>query len=49
MLFVGLFGLALFVSTLLGIAIALANARSRRTNLAILAAGVVVPLLLLYI
>lgn len=49
MLFVGLFGLALFLSTLLGIAIALANAATRRTNLAILAAGVVVPLLLLYV
>jgi hypothetical protein len=49
MLFVGLFGLALFVSTLLGIAIALANAATRRTNLAILAAGIVVPLLLLYV
>jgi hypothetical protein len=49
MLFVGFFGLALFVSTLLGIAVALANAAARRTNLAILAAGIVVPLLLLYV
>ena len=49
MLFVGLFGLSLFVSTLLGIAIALANAATRRTNLAILATGIVVPLLLLYV
>ncbi|HEY0314456.1 MAG TPA: hypothetical protein VGC56_18430 [Allosphingosinicella sp.] len=49
MLFVGLFGLALFVSTLLGIAIALANANARRTNLAILAAGIALPLLLLYV
>jgi hypothetical protein len=49
MLFVGLFGLALFVSTLLGIAIALANAATRRTSLLILAAGVAVPLLLLYV
>ena len=49
MLFVGLFGIALFISTLLGIAIALANAATRRTSLAILPAGVVVPLLLLYV
>jgi hypothetical protein len=49
MLFVGLFGLALFVSTLLGIAIALANAATRRTSLLILSAGVAVPLLLLYL
>jgi hypothetical protein len=49
MLFVGLFGLALFVSTLLGVAIALANAATRRTSLLILAAGVAVPLLLLYL
>jgi hypothetical protein len=47
MLFVGLFGLALFVSTLFGIAIALAHAGTRRTNLLVLAAGAVVPLLLL--
>lgn len=47
MLFVGLFGLALFLSTLFGIAIGLANAATRRTNLLVLAAGVVVPLLLL--
>jgi hypothetical protein len=49
MLFVGLFGLALFLSTLLGIAIALANAANRRTNLLVLAAGVAVPLLLLFL
>lgn len=49
MLFVGLFGLALFVSTLLGVAIALANRASRRTSLLVLAAGTVLPLLLLYL
>jgi hypothetical protein len=49
MLFVGLFGLALFASTLLGIAIALANAATRRGNLVVLAAGVAVPLLLLFL
>ncbi|MBV9932042.1 MAG: hypothetical protein JO013_14015 [Alphaproteobacteria bacterium] len=49
MLFVGLFGLALFLSTLLGIAIALANAAARRTNLLVLAAGAIVPLLLLFL
>jgi hypothetical protein len=49
MLFVGLFGLALFLSTLLGISIALANRAARRTNLLILAAGAIVPLLLLYL
>ena len=49
MLFVGLFGLSLFVSTLLGISIALANAATRRTNLLVLAAGVAVPLLLLFL
>jgi hypothetical protein len=49
MLFVGLFGLALFASTLLGIAIALAHAAARRTNLIVLAAGTIVPLLLLYV
>jgi len=49
MLFVGLFGLALFLSTLLGIAIALANAATRRANLVVLAAGAAVPLLLLFL
>ena len=49
MLFVGLFGLALFVSTLLGIAIALANVATRRRSLLLLGAGVAVPLLLLYV
>ena len=49
MLFVGLFGLALFLSTLFGIAIALANAATRRTNLLVLAAGAIVPLLLLFL
>jgi hypothetical protein len=49
MLFVGLFGLALFVSTLLGIAIGLASAAARRTNLLVLAAGVAVPVLLLFV
>jgi hypothetical protein len=49
MLFVGLFGLALIVSTLLGIAVALANAATRRTSLLILAAGAALPLLLLYL
>jgi len=49
MLFVGLFGLALFVSTLFGIAIALANRAARPTNLLVLAAGTAVPLLLLYV
>jgi hypothetical protein len=49
MLFVGLFGLALFLSTLLGIAIAIANRAARRTNLLVLAAGAIVPLLLLYL
>jgi len=49
MLFVGLFGLALIGSTLLGIAVALANAATRRTSLLILAAGAALPLLLLYL
>jgi hypothetical protein len=49
MLFVGLFGLALFLSTLFGIAIGLANAATRRTNLLVLAAGAMVPLLLLFL
>jgi hypothetical protein len=49
MLFVGLFGLALIVSTLIGIAVALANAATRRTSLLILAAGAALPLLLLYL
>lgn len=49
MLFVGLFGLALFLSTLFGLAIALANAATRRTNLVVLAAGAIVPLLLLFL
>jgi hypothetical protein len=48
MIFVGLFGIALFISTLLGISIALAAATSRRRSLLILAAGAAVPLLLLY-
>jgi hypothetical protein len=47
MLFVGLFGLALFASTLFGIAIALAHPATRRTHLLVIAAGAVVPLLLL--
>lgn len=47
MVFTGIFGLALFLSTLLGVAIALANAAGRRTNLLALAAGTVVPLVLL--
>lgn len=47
MLFVGLFGILLILSTLLGIAVALANAATRRISLLILAAGVAVPLLLL--
>jgi hypothetical protein len=49
MLFVGLFGLALIGSTLLGIAVALANAATRRTSLLVLASGAVLPLLLLYL
>jgi hypothetical protein len=49
MLFVGLFGIALFASTLLGIAIALANAASRRTALLVLAGGTAVPLVLLFL
>lgn len=49
MLFVGLFGLGLFLSTLFGLAIALANRATRRVNLVILAAGTLIPLLLLYL
>lgn len=49
MLFVGLFGLSLILSTLLGISVALANAATRRSSLLILAAGAAVPLLLLYL
>jgi hypothetical protein len=49
MLFVGLFGLALIGSTLLGIAVALANAATRRTSLLVLAGGAALPLLLLYL
>jgi hypothetical protein len=49
MLFVGLFGLSLIFSTLLGIAVALANAATRRTSLLVIAAGAAVPLLLLYV
>lgn len=48
-IFVVLMAIGLLLSTLTGLTIALANARTRRTYLAIMIAGAVLPCVLLYL
>jgi hypothetical protein len=48
-IFVVLMAIGLLLSTLIGLTVALANARTRRTYLVIMAAGAVLPCVLLYL
>jgi hypothetical protein len=48
-IFVVLMAIGLLLSTLIGLTVALAKARTRRTYLAIIAAGAVLPCVLLYL